>query len=91
MSAFTQKPAVSKAVLALRAYLASAPQAELDARLARVQALNLPKGPTVAELFERHAITYRTQALPTASTSYFTGPVTNRDLPVGDYSYAMAA
>lgn len=91
MSASTQKPAVSKAVLALRAYLASAPQAELDARLARVQALGLPKGPTVAELVERHAITYRTQALPTASAPYFTGPATKCELPVGDYSYAMAA
>ena len=34
----------------LRAYLAAAPQGELDARLARVQALNLPGQPAVSEM-----------------------------------------
>ena len=53
---------------------------------------SLSQASGVDELVERHAITYRTQALPTASASYFTGPAAKqRDLPVGDYSYAMAA
>lgn len=47
---------VSKAALALRKYLTQAPQAELDARVARVKALQLPQWPTVSELRARQVV-----------------------------------
>jgi hypothetical protein len=40
----------SESVTRLREYLATAPQEELDTRMARVEAKNLPKSPTVSEL-----------------------------------------
>lgn len=91
MSASTQKPVVSKAVLALRAYLATAPQAELDARLARVQSLGIPGGSTVVDLVAQRALTLRTEALAIHSTACFPGSVAKLDVPAGEYNYAMAA
>ena len=91
MSASIQKPVVSKAVLALRTYLAAASQAELDARLARVQSLGIPGGLTVAELVAQRALTLRTEALVFHSTACFPGSIAKLDVPVGEYNYAMAA
>ena len=40
---------LSKRILKLREYLKNASQEELDDRMARVKAMNLPKGPTVSD------------------------------------------
>lgn len=93
MHIFKAQPTVSKAALALRAYLAQAPQAELDARLARVKALHLPQSPTVADLLVRPTpapLEIRVHATAAIQARY-AGPVVGRDSSADAYSNAMAA
>lgn len=83
------KPTVSKAVLALRAYLAKAPQAELDERLARVKAMNLPQTPTVSEVVAQQALTRHAEV--SSSRAYYTGREQACDISTDAYSFATAA
>lgn len=88
---------------ALREYMATAPKEELQARWARVKAENLPAGPTVKEyLGTEYQDALKTVAVSPAAFSlsvtspsvpyyHFTNSLADRDVPAGEYSYAMAA
>lgn len=89
MSAPFKKP-VSKAVLALRAYLASAPQEELDANWNSVKKMGLPNGHTVVDLIAQQATMVTFQA-PVRVSASFVDELSLRDTPADEYSYAMAA
>ena len=87
------QPVVSKAALALRTYLAQASQAELDARLARVKALQLPQSPTVADLRTPAvaASLASTACVAAAPQARYGGPAVGHNLSAEGYSYHMAA